>query len=259
MAQVPDSSDEELGVPTGAADSQQVPQNPFSPTGSAAVSPASQDGLLQMMNRVSEMVAASTQAATAAALAAQAVQQSVQSPASSPEHGLSATHGFADANKILTRPSSHGSASHEHDLTAWVDWAHAFKCWLVFAESAFEAELEGLESNLSNPVKIESLPEHTAERSRLFLLLLLPVAPPSTCCTLPAVKTLARCTVLVGGSQRQATSDCLLLISWLLNLTRIRRSLICSSASPVLRQGRLNQPKSLLSNFEVGCASQRGP
>ena len=172
VPQVPDSDDDELGVPTGAAGSQQVPPNPFSPTGSAAGSPMSQDMLVLMMNRMSEMVAASTQAATAAALAAQSVHQSVQSPASSPERGQSSTSGFADANKILTRPTSFGSASHEHDLTAWVDWSHAFKCWLVFAEAAFEAELQALESNLNIPVKIESLPEPTAERSRRLYAIL---------------------------------------------------------------------------------------
>ena len=86
---------------------------------------------------------------------------SALSQASSSKHSL----GFADANEILNRLASFGSASHDHDLSVWHDWSHSVRTWLVFADQAFETELQAVESNLDKPVVMSGMNEETAGRS----------------------------------------------------------------------------------------------
>ena len=141
-------SDDDLGEPTGP----QLPAaaastNPFaaaSPTGS----PVNFDAIMRQMMET-------TQAAVSALSQASSSKQSL---------------GFADANKILNRPASFGSASHDHDLSVWHDWSHSFRTWLVFADQGFETELQAVESNLDKPVVMSGM--KTAGRSRRLCAIL---------------------------------------------------------------------------------------
>ncbi|CAE7270690.1 unnamed protein product [Symbiodinium sp. CCMP2592] len=82
----------------------------------------------------------------------------------------SGTQGFSDANRILNRPACFGSTSHDSDLGSWLDWAHAFKAWLIFADPQYEIELQAIESNLD--VENPTMPAETAERSRRLYAIL---------------------------------------------------------------------------------------
>ena len=148
MAAIPDS-DDDLGEPVGPQLPAAASTNPFaapSPSGS----PVNFDAIMRQMMET-------TQAAVNAL-----------SKASSSKNSL----GFADANKILNRPASFGSASHDVDLSTWHDWSHSFRTWLVFADQAFEAELQSLESNLDKPVVMSGMSEETAARSRRLYAIL---------------------------------------------------------------------------------------
>ena len=149
MAAIPDS-DDDLGEPAGPQLPAAASTSPFaalSPSGS----PVNFDAIMrQMMERTQAAVNALSQASSS----------------------KSSSLGFADANKILNRPSSFGSASHDVDLSTWHDWSHSFCAWLVFADQAFEAELQSLESNLDKPVVMSGMSEETAARSRRLCALL---------------------------------------------------------------------------------------
>ena len=143
MAGIPDS-DDDLGEPTGPQLSAAAAStNPFA-VASPSRSPVNFEAIMRQMMET-------TQAAVNAL-----------SQASSSKNSL----GFADANKILNRPASFGSASHDVDLSTWHDWSHSFRTWLVFADQAFEAELQSLESNLDKPVVTSGMSEETAAWSR---------------------------------------------------------------------------------------------
>ena len=143
-------SDNDLGEPTGPQLPAAASTNPFaaaSPTGS----PVNFDAIMRQMMET-------TQAAVSA----------LSRTASSSKQSL----GFADANKILNRPASFGSASHDHDLSVRHDWSHSFRTWLVFADQAFETELQAVESNLDKPVVMSGMSEETAGRSRQLYAIL---------------------------------------------------------------------------------------
>ena len=84
----------------------------------------------------------------------------------------SSTSGFSDANRILNRPASFGSTSHDHDCASWPDWSHAFRSWLIFAEGMYETELKVVEDNLSVVQNIATMPAASADRSRRLYAIL---------------------------------------------------------------------------------------
>ena len=162
-AQIPDSDDEELGMPLGqqpAASSASVPvaTNPF-PLNSPAGSPTNADPARAIL----EQLAATTQLLSNIVLNQNPQQQPAQV---SVPPGHSSSAGFSDANKVLNRPDGFGSTSHESDLSAWQDWSHAFKNWLSFADSDYENFLEVVEKNLDTVIDVTKEPEHVQVKGR---------------------------------------------------------------------------------------------
>ena len=162
-AQIPDSDDEELGMPLGqqpAASSASVPvaTNPF-PLNSPAGSPTNADPARAIL----EQLAATTQLLSNIVLNQNPQQQPAQV---SVPPGHSSSSGFSDANKVLNRPDGFGSTSHESDLSAWQDWSHAFKNWLSFADSDYENFLEVVEKNLDTVIDVAKEPEHVQVKGR---------------------------------------------------------------------------------------------
>ena len=130
--------------------------NPFLP-GSPA---AGQLDMAQMQMLMAQMV-------ETAQAAAQAAQAAVARPSSS-----SGTAGFADANKILNRPTEFGSAVHDNDVAQWAEWSHSFRTWLVFADHEYETDLKIVEENLNTPVDLSTADAARVARSqRLFAIL----------------------------------------------------------------------------------------
>ena len=138
---VPDSDEELLGQGQSQAMGSNL-GNPF-PAPSPAGSPNAVDP-----GRILEQLAATTQL-----LSNIVIQQ--QSQASAPSaSGSSSFAGFSDANKVLNRPSEFGTMSHDQDVTAWQDWSHSFRSWLVFADGEYERILRVVEEHLDSPISI---------------------------------------------------------------------------------------------------------
>eukprot|EP00439_Symbiodinium_sp_Y106_P028094 s9908_g3.t1 len=112
--------------------------------------------MMIMMQQMTQAAAAASQAAVAAV---------------APVPG-STTSGFSDANRILKRPDEFGSSSHDHDLAIWQEWAHGFKSWLIFADAAFEPELQEIEQNVDRVLDSALMSTAAQARSqRLYAIL----------------------------------------------------------------------------------------
>ena len=163
QAQVPDdSSDEELGQPLNApgVSSTQAPGNPFplSPAASPSADP----------RMILEQLAATTQLLSNIVL-----NQQAQPPAKAAATASTVpTSGFSDANKILNRPETFGSLSHEADLAAWQDWMHSFKNWLTFADPEYEKLLQIVDQNLDTVIDVSKEGEDVKVRgAKLYAVL----------------------------------------------------------------------------------------
>ena len=135
---------------------------PFSPTHSAAAHSMGPEAMMVMMQQMTQAAAAASQAAVAAVSALN--RDAVPVPGST-------TAGFSDANRILKRPDEFGSSSHDHDLAIWQEWAHGFK-WLIFADAAFEPELQEIEQNVDRVLDSALMSTAAQARSqRLYAIL----------------------------------------------------------------------------------------
>ena len=157
MAQVPDSDDEELEMPTGAAGSQQFPQNPFSPTGSPSGAPGITIGAAELQAMIQQM-AAVIQAASEAARAALAVT----ARSSTGTSGLESR----DLLKILPRPEAFKVDKLEDEHSRWVTWWWSFRQYLCAIDHHFDEELRALEGNLRTEVVVNN----AATQARNFQL-----------------------------------------------------------------------------------------
>ena len=116
-----------------------------------------------MMQQMTQAAAAASQAPVAAV--------SALSRDAAPVTG-STTSAFSDANRIPKRPDEFGSSSHDHDLAIWQEWAHGFKSWLIFADAAFEPELQEIEQNVDRVLDSALMSTAAQARSqRLYAIL----------------------------------------------------------------------------------------
>ena len=167
-AQVPDSDDEELGVPLGqqpAASSASVPvaTNPF-PLNSPAGSPTNADPARAIL----EQLAATTQ------LLSNIVLNQNQQPRASDSTPVasSSSAGFSDANKVLSKPDPFGSTSHEADLSSFQDWVQTFRNWITFADGEYEKLLQVVEKNLDKPIDLTTESDEVKQRgTKLYAVL----------------------------------------------------------------------------------------
>ena len=160
-AGVPVDDDDDLPDLEPAGPQPQPAGNPFSPL---HASPETNVVMTQsMFNTIMEQLASATRTASEAAAAAVA-----NASRSSGSDG----QGFTAASKILKYPAEFGSESHEADLNQWQDFTHQLKSWLIFAEPAFEAELDAIEKNLGIPATLSSMTTEQASRSmKLYAIL----------------------------------------------------------------------------------------
>ena len=160
-AGVPVDDDDDLPDLEPAGPQPQPAGNPFSPL---HASPETNVVMTQsMFNTIMEQLASATRTASEAAAAAVA-----NASRSSGSDG----QGFTAASKILKYPAEFGSESHETDLNQWQDFTHQLKSWLIFAEPAFEAELDAIEKNLGIPATLSSMTTEQASRSmKLYAIL----------------------------------------------------------------------------------------
>ena len=160
-AGVPVDDDDDLPDLEPAGPQPQPAGNPFSPL---HASPETNVVMTQsMFNTIMEQLASATRTASEAAAAAVA-----NASRSSGSDG----QGFTAASKILKYPAEFGSESHETDLNQWQDFTHQLKSWLIFAEPAFEAELDAIEKNLAIPATLSSMTTEQASRSmKLYAIL----------------------------------------------------------------------------------------
>ena len=160
-AGVPVDDDDDLPDLEPAGPQPQPAGNPFSPS---HASPETNVVMTQsMFNTIMEQLASATRTASEAAAAAVA-----NASRSSGSDG----QGFTAASKILKYPAEFGSESHETDLNQWQDFTHQLKSWLIFAEPAFEAELDAIEKNLGIPATLSSMTTEQASRSmKLYAIL----------------------------------------------------------------------------------------
>ena len=84
------------------------------------------------------------QAATDAARQAATVAQSIQTTQVQSSQGRSM---FSEASKILKQPESFGTNSSEEDAVNWRDWRLSFRAWIIFADPAYEQELDHAEQS----------------------------------------------------------------------------------------------------------------
>ena len=163
-AQVPDSDDDELGVPLGqqpAASSASAPvaTNPF-PLNSPAGSPTNADPARAIL----EQLAATTQ------LLSNIVLNQSQQPKR--PVGSSSSVGFSDANKVLSKPDPFGSASHEADLSAFQDWVQTVRNWITFADGEYEKLLQVVEKNLDKAIDLTKESDEVKQRgAKLYAVL----------------------------------------------------------------------------------------
>ncbi|CAE7692067.1 ent1, partial [Symbiodinium necroappetens] len=151
-AGVPVDDDDDLPDLEPAGPQPQPAGNPFSPS---HASPETSIVMTQsMFNTIMEQLASATRRASEAAAAAVA-----NASKSSGSDG----QGFTAASKILKYPAEFGSESHETDLNQWQDFTHQLKSWLIFAEPAFEVELDAIEKNLGTPATLSSMTTEQVE------------------------------------------------------------------------------------------------
>ena len=140
--------------------STQAPGNPFplSPAASPSADP----------RMILEQLAATTQLLSNIVL-----NQQAQPPAKAAATASTVpTSGFSDANKILNRPETFGSLSHEADLAAWQDWMHSFKNWLTFADPEYEKLLQIEDQNLDTVIDVSKEGEDVKVRgAKLYAVL----------------------------------------------------------------------------------------
>ena len=160
-AGVPVDDDDDLPDLEPAGPQPQPAGNPFSPL---HASPETNVVMTQsMFNTIMEQLASATRTASEAAAAAVA-----NASKSSGSDG----QAFTAASKILKYPAEFGSESHETDLNQWQDFTHQLKSWLIFAEPAFEVELDAIEKNLGIPATLSSMTTEQASRSmKLYAIL----------------------------------------------------------------------------------------
>ena len=161
-AQVPDSDDEELGVPLGqqpAASSTSVPlgTNPF-PLSSSAGSPTNGNPSRAIL----EQLAATT------LLLSNIVLNQNQNQQPHPPVVPSASSGFSHANRVLSKPDPFGSTSHEVDLSSFQDWVQTFINWITFADGEYQV----VEKNLDTAIDISKEDAEVRQRgTKLYAVL----------------------------------------------------------------------------------------
>ena len=149
----------EIDGPDGLPELEPIGANPFSPASAASA------GLDAVLNRMSEMIAASTNAASIAAAAAMQSMQNAQA-ASSAKSGLEGR----DLLKILPKPDAFKCDKADDEHSKWHAWWWTFRQYLVAVDPNFDGEIATVERSLNTPVVIMSA-EQQARSFQLYALL----------------------------------------------------------------------------------------
>ena len=79
--------------------------------------------------------------------------------------------GFAAASKVVRSPEVFEPRNMEEELCQWQDWRLAFKSWIMFAEEAYNKELDRIEGS-ETEVKLASMTtEEKGRAEKLYAIL----------------------------------------------------------------------------------------
>ncbi|CAE7327697.1 unnamed protein product [Symbiodinium microadriaticum] len=148
----------EIDGPDGLPELEPIGANPFSPASAASA------GLDAVLNRMSEMMAASTNAASVAAAALQSMQH-----AQAVANARSGLEG-RDLLNILPRPEAFKCDKADDEHSKWHAWWWTFRQYLVAVDPNFDGEIATVERSLNTPVVIMSA-EQQARSFQLYALL----------------------------------------------------------------------------------------
>ncbi|CAE7221049.1 ent1 [Symbiodinium sp. CCMP2592] len=116
------------------------------------------------VNDVTQLAALVQAASSAAASAASAVARMQEQNDRGGERQYS---GYTDASKVLKYPEGFGGGdSHEADLARWQEFSHGFRSWILYAEPAFESELDMIEKHPDVVITLSEMARATGVRAR---------------------------------------------------------------------------------------------
>ncbi|CAE7303180.1 unnamed protein product [Symbiodinium sp. CCMP2592] len=122
------------------------------------------------VNDVTQLAALVQAASSAAASAASAVSRMQEQNERGTERQYS---GYTDAAKVLKYPEGFGGGdSHEADLARWQEFAHSFRSWILYAEPAFETELDMIEKHPDVVITLGEMARATGVRARRLYAIL---------------------------------------------------------------------------------------